>query len=74
MSTSAKGTRGSPVPRQPPEWALTAQRHPIGNRRWRGIPSPMLFATHTTLSPYLAVPLVVVALAINFSVRRRKRQ
>jgi hypothetical protein len=33
----------------------------------------LLAATHSTLSPYLAVPLVIVGLAITVVVRRRRR-
>jgi hypothetical protein len=32
----------------------------------------MFAATHSTLTPYLAVPLVVLALVTKFVVRRRR--
>jgi hypothetical protein len=33
----------------------------------------MLLAAHTTLTPYLAVPLVVIGLVFTFVMRRRRR-
>jgi hypothetical protein len=50
---------------------------PPTRHRWCNVPlavslPAMLGATHSTLTPYLAVPLVMLALALTFF--RRKRQ
>jgi hypothetical protein len=33
----------------------------------------VLAATHSTLTPYLAIPLVIVVLGLKFVMRRRNR-